>query len=60
MRKIWSEERKFEIWLQIEVLACEAMAELGEIPKGTLRKFGSERGSPFLKSWRSKNGQITT
>src|SRR5215468_11489544 len=33
MRKIWSDERKFEIWLQIEVLACEAMAELCKIPK---------------------------
>ena len=33
MRKIWSDERKFEVWLKIEVLACEAMAELGQIPK---------------------------
>src|SRR6266581_3948450 len=33
MRKIWSDERKFEIWLETEVLACEAMAELGQIPK---------------------------
>src|SRR6266581_7970526 len=33
MRKIWSDERKFEIWLETEVLACEAMAELCQIPK---------------------------
>src|SRR5712692_3493901 len=33
MRRIWSDERKFEIWLEIEVLACEAMAEHGQIPK---------------------------
>jgi adenylosuccinate lyase len=33
MRNIWSDERKFQIWLEIEVLACEAMAELGQIPK---------------------------
>jgi adenylosuccinate lyase len=33
MRKIWSDERKFQIWLEIEVLACEAMAALGQIPK---------------------------
>ena len=33
MRKIWSDERKFQIWLEIEVLACEAMAELGQIPQ---------------------------
>lgn len=33
MRELWSEQRKFEIWLEIETLACEAMAELGDIPK---------------------------
>jgi adenylosuccinate lyase len=32
MRALWSEQRKFEIWLEIEVLACEALAELGKIP----------------------------
>ena len=32
MRQLWSEQRKFEIWLEIEILACEAMAELGQIP----------------------------
>jgi adenylosuccinate lyase len=33
MRELWSDQRKFEIWLEIETLACEAMAEIGEIPK---------------------------
>jgi adenylosuccinate lyase len=33
MREVWSEERKFSIWLEIETLACEAMAELGLIPR---------------------------
>ena len=33
MRELWSDQRKFEIWLEIETLACEAMAELGQIPK---------------------------
>jgi adenylosuccinate lyase len=33
MRQLWSEQRKFEVWLEIETLACEAMAELGQIPK---------------------------
>ncbi len=33
MRQLWSEERKFQIWLEIETLACEAMAELGQIPR---------------------------
>ncbi|PYK85857.1 MAG: adenylosuccinate lyase [Verrucomicrobia bacterium] len=33
MRHIWSDEHKFQIWLEIELLAGEAMAELGQIPK---------------------------
>lgn len=33
MRALWTEQRKLEIWLEIEVLACEAMAEFGTIPR---------------------------
>jgi adenylosuccinate lyase len=41
MRQVWSDERKFQLWLEIEILACEAMAQLGQIPKadaGEIRK----------------------
>jgi adenylosuccinate lyase len=33
MAALWEEQRKYEIWLEIEVLACEAQAQLGVIPK---------------------------
>jgi adenylosuccinate lyase len=33
MGKIWEDENKFRIWLEIEILACEAQAELGVIPR---------------------------
>jgi adenylosuccinate lyase len=33
MREIWSEQRKLEIWLQIELLASEALAAQGLVPK---------------------------
>ena len=36
MGKIWTDQRKFETWLQIELLACEALAQLGEIPAAAL------------------------
>lgn len=32
MGRIWSEETKLQNWMQIEVLACEAWANLGVIP----------------------------
>ena len=33
MGRIWSLENKFEIWKEIEVLATEAQAELGIVPR---------------------------
>jgi adenylosuccinate lyase len=33
MTVIWETENKFKIWLEIEMLACEAQAEIGVIPK---------------------------
>lgn len=33
MGKIWEDENKLKLWLEIEILACEAQAELGVIPK---------------------------
>ncbi|MCG2794491.1 MAG: adenylosuccinate lyase [Actinomycetia bacterium] len=36
MKEIWSEEAKLQNWLQIEVLACEAMVELGLVPQKAL------------------------
>ena len=31
---IWSEENKYQIWLDVEVAAAEAMEKMGKIPKG--------------------------
>ena len=33
MTAIWSEQNRFDAWLEVEILACEAWAELGAIPK---------------------------
>ncbi|MGD7054444.1 adenylosuccinate lyase [Sutcliffiella horikoshii] len=33
MGAIWTEENRFQAWLEVEILACEAWAELGDIPK---------------------------
>jgi adenylosuccinate lyase len=37
MGKIWEDENKFRIWLEIEILACEAQAELGLVPKDAVK-----------------------
>ncbi|MCY8451921.1 adenylosuccinate lyase [Bacillus spizizenii] len=33
MSAIWTDENRFQAWLEVEILACEAWAELGVIPK---------------------------
>ena len=37
MGSIWEPENKFKIWLKVEVLACEALAKRGEIPRTALK-----------------------
>lgn len=36
MKQVWEPENKFNKWLSIEVLACEALAGLGKIPEKSL------------------------
>jgi len=36
MGKIWEPENRFNIWLKIELLVCEALTEMGEIPVASL------------------------
>ena len=38
MRVIWSEESKFQSWLDVEIAVCEAQEHFGAIPKGTSEK----------------------
>ncbi|MBI3805749.1 MAG: adenylosuccinate lyase [Nitrospirae bacterium] len=33
MTAIWESKNKYETWLQVELLACEAMVQQGEVPK---------------------------
>ena len=34
MRAIWTDENKLKIWLEIEMLASEALVKEGIVPKG--------------------------
>ena len=54
MKKIWSEESKFNKWLQVEIAACEAWAETGTvsreaIPKIKRARFSLKRIAEILK-----------
>jgi len=54
MKKIWSDENKFDQWLKVEIAVCEAWAELGEIPREDIVKIRKascnlKRVAEFLK-----------
>ena len=42
MREIWSEQRKLEIWLQVELLAAEALVEEGLVPAQDFKQMKSK------------------
>jgi len=42
MGKIWEDQFKFETWLKIEILACEARYNLGQIPNEDLEEIKSK------------------
>src|SRR4029453_7656635 len=43
MDRIWSDQRKYETWLQVEIAAVEAMARQGIVPQDAARDI-RERG----------------
>ena len=47
MVAIWSPETRFRIWFEIEAHACDAMAELGVIPKANAEAVWKAQGAEF-------------
>ena len=39
MKRIWSDENKFNKWLEVEIAVCDAWAELGVIPREAVPKI---------------------
>jgi adenylosuccinate lyase len=51
MAAIWTDERRFELWLEVELQVAEAMAELGRIPAeaaGRLRRAHREHADRLI------------
>ena len=48
MAKLWSPEEKLRAWLLVEVLACEAWARLGRVPKEAVEKI-RQKTKPYLE-----------
>ena len=41
--EIWSDTNRFSIWLRIEILATEALSQIGIVPKTALKTI-KEKG----------------
>ena len=39
MEAVWDLKRKYEIWLEVELLVCEAMEQAGQVPRGTAARI---------------------
>ena len=50
MGKIWTNENKFSIWREIEILACEAQADLANQASLKRKPHGLERMQILLLS----------
>ena len=47
---IWSDARRYETWLKVELAACEAMEAAGLVPAGTAADVGAKaRGKLDVK-----------
>lgn len=44
MGAIWSEQNKYQKWLDFEIVVCEALAELGEIPRDAVERIRQKAG----------------
>ena len=44
MRDVWSEENKFNAYLEVEILSCEAWSKLGVIPEEDVAKIRANAG----------------
>ena len=44
MEKIWEPQNRYQIWLDVEIAACEAWAHLGRIPEEALLQIKNKAG----------------
>ncbi|HST25660.1 MAG TPA: adenylosuccinate lyase [Gaiellaceae bacterium] len=46
MARVWSEERKLELWLEVELAALDAWAEVGRVPADAARQVRDAATAP--------------
>ena len=59
MANIWTEENKYRAWLEVEILADEAWAELGESPKEDVALIREKRTLTSTVFWKLSSKHVT-
>ena len=61
MGAIWSDHRRYETWLEVELAAADAMAEAGLVPRDAAAELRARaRRSTSRASRRSRRSRSTT
>ncbi len=60
MGALWSEQNKFQKWLDVEIAVCEVHAEMGTIPHDALEQIKARANFLSNASTRSRRLPITT
>jgi adenylosuccinate lyase len=58
MARIWEPENRFRIWFEIEAHACDALAELGVIPKEAARAVWAKGDKPYTPARSARIDEI--
>ena len=58
MTKIWEPENRFRIWFEIEAHACDALAELGVIPKDSAKTIWAKGDIPYTPARSARIDEI--
>jgi adenylosuccinate lyase len=50
LRALWSDQRRYDTWLGVELAACEAMEAEGTVPKGTAERVRGRAAGKLVPS----------
>ena len=58
MTRIWEPENRFRIWFEIEAHACDALAEIGVIPKDSAKAVWANGDKPYTPARSARIDEI--
>ena len=60
MGRIWSDERRYQTWLEVELAAADAMADAGIVPHEAARELRDTRARSTSRASRKSSRRRST